>query len=181
MRVRRSSSLARSAPQARSRANDNDVDPGRYERHYSEIRRADEVQIYESIMTDAGGSVTTGLLRATTFAKDNRLLPRGFDKNGAAPDIAVRGDAAADADFTAEGDRVRYVVGLAAAPGPFRVEVELRYQPISFRWAHNLKPYAADEPRRFVSFFDSMSSHSSAVIARTTLMVPGAAPRSQRN
>jgi hypothetical protein len=93
----------------------------------------------------------------------------------------VRGDASADANFAAEGDRIRYVVGLAAAPGPFRVEVELRYQPISFRWAHNLKPYNADEPRRFVSFFDSMSAHSSTVIARTSVTVPGAAPRSQRN
>jgi hypothetical protein len=34
--------------------------------------------IYESIMTDASGSVTTGLLRGTRFVKDNRLLPRGL-------------------------------------------------------------------------------------------------------
>ena len=53
-------------------------------------------------MVDRAGAVTTGLLRATGFVKDNRLLPRGFDKATAGPDIAVRGDAAADGNFNAE-------------------------------------------------------------------------------
>ena len=34
--------------------------------------------------------------------------------------------------------------------GPFTVEVELRYQPIGYRWAHNLERYDAPEPKRFV-------------------------------
>ena len=40
--------------------------------------------------------MTTGLLKGLRFVKDNRLLPRGFDKASADADIAVRGDAAAD-------------------------------------------------------------------------------------
>ena len=94
-------------PNGQIQGNDNDTDPSRYEPHYSEIRRADEVQIYESIMADGTGAVTTGLLKGLRFIKDNRLLPQGFDKATAAPDIAVIGPAAADADFTGGGDRVR--------------------------------------------------------------------------
>ena len=148
--------------------NDNDADALRIEPHYEEIRTPDQVQIYESVMADAGGRPTTGLLQGLTFVKDNRLLPRGFDKASAEPDIAVRGSAGTDADFTAEADRVRYRVNVGAAPGPLRVEVALQYQPISFRWANNLRAYDAAEPRRFVSYYDSMAAASSVELARAS-------------
>ena len=151
--------------------NDNDSDPLRYEPHHDEIRSAADVQIYESMMVDAAGAITTGLLKGTRFVKDNRLLPRGFDKGTAAADIAVRGEAAADDDFGADGDRVRYVVDVGRAAGPLQVTVELRYQPIGFRWARNLAPYDADEPRRFVSYFDAMSAQSSIVVGTASLQV----------
>ena len=152
--------------------NDNDADPLRFEPHYEEIRAANQVQIYESVMADSAGRLTTGLLQGLTFVKDNRLLPRGFDKATAEADIAVRGGAAADADFTGETDRIRYRIDLGTAAGPIRVEVSLRYQPISFRWANNLRAYDADEPRRFVSYYDSMAAATSVELARTTLAVP---------
>jgi hypothetical protein len=152
--------------------NDNDADALRFESHYEEIRTADQVQIYESVMADAGGQVTTGLLHGLTFVKDNRLLPRGFNKATAEADIAVRGGAVADADFTAEADRIRYRLDVGAATGPLRVEIGLRYQPISFRWANNLRAYDAAEPRRFVSYYDSMSAATSVELARATAAVP---------
>jgi hypothetical protein len=151
--------------------NDNDADASKYEPHYDDIRSADQVQIYESVMVDGDGAVTTGLLKGTRFVKDNRLLPRGFDKSRADADIAVRGDAVEDPNFNADGDRVRYTIPLADETGPLTVEVSLRYQPISFRWARNLASYDADEPRRFVSYFDAMSDQSSGVVASTTLEV----------
>jgi hypothetical protein len=151
--------------------NDNDADPLRFEPHYGEITQPDQVQIYESMMADAAGAVTTGLLKGTRFVKDNRLLPRGFDKGSAAADIAVRGEAAEDADFTDAGDRVRYLVDAGAA-GPLQVRVELRYQPIGFRWARNLMPYDAPEPRRFVAQYESMSQQSSVVVATARADVP---------
>ena len=151
--------------------NDNDADASKYEPHYDDIRAADQVLIYESVMVDSEGRVTTGLLKGTRFVKDNRLLPRGFDKSSAQPDIAVRGDAAADPNFNADGDRVRYSIPRAGANGPVTVEVTLWYQPISFRWARNLASYDADEPRRFVSYFDAMADQSSVVVASTTLEV----------
>jgi len=152
--------------------NDNDEDASKFEPHYAEIRSADQVQIYESILGDANDRVTTGLLAAVKYLKDNRLLPRGFDKRTAEPDIAVHGGALDDADFTAASDQVRYSVAIGDAQGPFTVDVELLYQPIGFRWANNLKSYGTAEPRRFTGYFDTMASSSAATLARVRVTQP---------
>jgi hypothetical protein len=158
-------------PSGLIRGNDNDADSSRFEPHYTEIRSGDQVQLYESVMRDVNGNVTTGLLRGTAYIKDNRLLPRGFDKTTAGPDIAVRGAAQQDLDFTAESDRVRYIVNTAGWTSPFRVVAELRYQPIAYRWAQNLRAYNARETRRFVNWYDEMASGSSQVLASATISI----------
>ena len=133
--------------------NDNDVSPDAFEPHYEEIHAADQVQIYESIMVDDAGKPTTGLLRGVRYAKDNRLLPRGFDKATAPPQVAVHG-AERDNDFTGGGDRVLYRIELPrSVAGELRVDVQLLYQPIGYRWAKNLEAYDAPEPRRFVGYY----------------------------
>ena len=153
------------APTGLIQGNDSDADATRFEPHYAEIRQPDQVQIYESVMGDSAGRPTTGLLSAVRYLKDNRLLPRGFEKASADPSIQVVGSAAQDADFIGGGDRVRYSIEAAAGGGPYQVDVALRFQPIGFRWAQNLRSYDAPEPRRFVAYFESMSAASSEVIA----------------
>lgn len=148
------------------RGNDNDIDATRFEPFYREITSADQVQIYEDILGDAQGRVTTGLLSAVRYLKDDRLLPRGFDKRTAEPNIAVVGAAASDPGFRGGEDKVRYSVDLAGAPGPYRIDVELWYQPIGYRWAKNLEPYrAAPEPRRFTDYFDAAGPRTAALLA----------------
>jgi hypothetical protein len=95
-------------PSGLVQGNDADADATRFEPHYAEIRQPDQVQIYESVMGDAAGRPTTGLLTAVRYLKDNRLLPRGFDKGSAERDIAVVGEALQDADFVGGSDGVRY-------------------------------------------------------------------------
>ena len=151
--------------------NDADADAGRFEPHYAEINRPEQVQIYESVMGDSAGLPTTGLLSAVRYLKDNRLLPRGFDKTTAEPDVAVVGAASQDANFQSGGDRVQYSVDVAGREGPFQVEVELRFQPVAFRWAQNLKAYDNAEARRFVGYYESMSSGSSQVVAQAAATV----------
>ena len=154
-------------PDGSIRGNDNDADKTKFEPHHTGIQNAGEVQIYESIIGDAAGAVTTGLLSGVRYLKDNRLLPRGFDKATAEADIAVHGGASADPDFTGGGDRVTYSVAVAAADGPFEVEAELLYQPIGHRWAQNLKSYnSAAEPRRFTGYYDGMADGATATLAR---------------
>jgi hypothetical protein len=145
--------------------NANDAKGDTFEPHYEEITSADQVQIYESIMGTPAGAPTTGLLQATEYLKDNRLLPRGFDKQTATADIAVFGSAAADPDFIGAGDRVRYRV---VAPGASSILVALRYQPIGYRWAQNLATYKAAEPQKFVGYYNTVAAVSSVVVARAS-------------
>jgi hypothetical protein len=147
--------------------NDNDADPRRFEPHYETISRSDQVQIYEPVLGDRNGTPTTGLLTATQYLKDNRLLPRGFDKTTAAAEIGVFGEAQKDTNFTGGGDRVRYAIAVPGA-GPFVVDIELRYQSIGYRWAHNLDGYDAVEPKRFVEYYQTLAADSSVVITRTS-------------
>ena len=156
------------ARNGRIEGNDNDAAADRFEPHYTDIRRADEVQIYESIMGDSAGKATTGLLTGVRYLKDNRLLPRGFDKGSADVPIAVSGDAMRDPDFTAGSDKVRYVVGVVQSDAPFHVTVELRFQAIGFRWAENLAAYDAPEPRRFVRYYEAMAASSSELVSRAS-------------
>ena len=148
--------------------NDNDQDATRFEPHYIEIRDPNQVQIYESVLGDPQGKPTTGLLTALRFIKDNRLLPRGFDKQTADKDVAVIGEAMSDPDFGDAGDTVRYLVDAGSAQGPFQVDAELWYQPIAFRWAMNLKQYDAMEPQRFVRYYETAAASSAVVLVRTT-------------
>jgi hypothetical protein len=150
--------------------NASDLDGAAFEPHHVEITRAEDVQIYESIMGTPAGAPTTGLLQATGYLKDNRLLPRGFDKHTAPAEIAVIGDASSDDDFSGGSDRVRYRVPVSGG-GAITVDVELRYQPIAYRWAQNLASFDAAEPKRFVGYFNGMASESSTVVARATRQV----------
>jgi len=151
--------------------NDNDVDPSRFEPHYLEISDAGQVQIYEDIMVDYADAVTTGLLWGVEYVKDNRLLPRGFDKATASAYVAVKGEAFGDADFVGGGDTTRYVVGVGSASGPFQVEVELWYQPIGYRWAQTLGEYDTAESAQFMRFFNGVSSNSRALLARAGVTI----------
>jgi hypothetical protein len=136
--------------------NDNDADPRAYEPHYSLITRADEVQIYEAILQDTSGQVTTELLRAAIYRKDNRLLPLGFDAQIPYVDIAVRGEATEDEDFAGGGDLIRYSVPVGDVQGPLTLTVELLYQSIGYRWAENLRAYDAAEVSRFLRYYESV-------------------------
>ena len=148
--------------------NDNDADPLRFEPHYREITSPQQVEIYEPILKDSQGRVTTGLLNAVGYLKDNRILPTGFDKGSADKDIAVVGEAAEDPEFTDKGSTVRYVVSTKNASGPFKVDAELWYQPIGYRWAHNLAPYRAKEPQRMVRYYEAAMRKSAVVLAAAT-------------
>jgi hypothetical protein len=149
----------------------NDSDPARFSPHYARITQPDQVQIFEPILGDSQGRVTTGLLSATQYLKDNRILPAGFDKATASPDIAVHGEALADPDFTAGSSTTHYELSTTSATGPFQISVELLYQPVGYRWAHNLVSYLAAEPQQFVRDYDQAAPHSAIVLAHAEATV----------
>jgi hypothetical protein len=136
------------------------------------------VQVYESIMSDSTGAPTTGLLTGVRYVKDNRLLPRGFDKMSADANVATVGDAAQDPDFAGGSDRLRYSVA-ADGEGPYTIEVELRFQSIGFRWADNLRLYDAPEPKKFLGSASSPLGMALAQTWRTSRRAPNARANSR--
>lgn len=154
-------------PDGSIKGNDNDEDGSKFENHYSEITDQNQVQIYEAILGDPQDEVTTGLLTANRYIKDNRILPKGFNKSTADEDIAVHGNATGDTDFAGGGDHLRYRIKLNGLNGPFSVTAELYYQPIAYRWAQNLDDYEAFETQRFVDYYDSMAKNSTVILTST--------------
>jgi hypothetical protein len=150
----------------------NDADPARFSPHYTTITAPDQVQIFEPILGDAQDHVTTALLTTTHYLKDNRILPAGFDKGSASPDIAVKGKALDDPAFIGGSTTTRYEI--PAGTGSLRITAELQYQPIGFRWAHNLASYKTDETQRFTHYFDQAAGQSSIVLARAESTVNAA-------
>ena len=150
--------------------NDNDADPTQWEQHYLAIVEPNQVQIYETILQDSEGDITTALLHAAGYRKDNRLLPDGFEKKSPYEDIAVRGGAMEDDDFQGGGDSIQYAVDIGSAAGPLTVKVEMLYQTISYRWADNLRDKDADEIQRFLRYIDTVPNLP-MVIASTSVEV----------
>jgi hypothetical protein len=146
--------------------NENDIDQNRYEPHYQRIVKQDQVQIYESIMADENGRVTTTLLSGIRYIKDNRILPEGFDKETAPRDCGVYGKASEDNDFQGSGDCVSYQITLPDSSDPAVLQVDLVYQPIGFRWAHNLADNPSVEASRFISYYRTFSLSSATILAR---------------
>jgi len=144
--------------------NVNDTDPTRYLPHFTKIDSPDQVEIFEPILGDAAGHVTTGVLTATQYLKDNRILPAGFDKATASPEIAVHGEAASDPEFKGGSSTTQYRIPARGASGPFKIAVELLYQPIGYRWARNLASFQANETQRFVKYFEQAAPDSAVVL-----------------
>ncbi len=133
--------------------NENDLDASRFEPHYQVINDPSQVQIYEAILQDGDGLLTSELLRANQYIKDNRLLPDGFEIDPDKPEIMIYGSAAEDKNFVGGSDLVSYEVALDGVDGPYRVQVELLYQSIGYRWATNLIRFSAQEIEQFSGYY----------------------------
>ena len=150
--------------------NDNDTEPGEYEQHYLAIVQPEQVQIYEAILVDTENRLTTTLLRATRYLKDNRLLPSGFEKAAPYEDIAVHGEAREDDDFQGGGDEIQYIADIGSTEGPFVVIVEILYQSIGYRWVENFRLVEGPEIDRFLGYYDAIPNLP-VIVARATVSV----------
>jgi len=98
-----------------------------FEPHHQLIRSEDDVQIYEEVVADESGVVTTGFLHRWFDRKDNRIPPRGFrwDSIYVEPpyDVAPKGEALSDPDYVRDdpttpldgSDEIAYEVALTPA------------------------------------------------------------------
>lgn len=139
-----------------------DVDPYTFEPHYDLITSGDQVQVYEAVMENNLGEVTYTLLRAMNYAKDNRLLPAGFDKYTAGNDIRVAGTAYDDSNFVGGSDLIRYrVAGLRQ--GRYTVKAELVYQTFSHAFIQDLLMDNAEEISAFEKMYAAAGQKSTVI------------------
>ena len=123
--------------------------------HHALISRPEQAMIYEAAYRDSRGGSTMSLLRAASYGKDNRILPRGFDGSRELPGGRKAGSVGpagvADDGFRPGVHRARYQIG--GARGAARVLVEACYQSIAPRHAASLEAVEHDDIRRFSQLY----------------------------
>jgi len=69
----------------------------------------------------------------------------------------VRGSARDDPDFIGGSDRLLLDVPLSGTlRTPYTLEVQLFFQPISYRWIENLRSFQGAEVERFLRYADAI-------------------------
>jgi hypothetical protein len=129
-----------------------------YQPHHAVISSPEQVQVYETLLKDSKGNFTTSFVRGCEIVKDNRLLPRGWKKEGPGPALTGRfleatyPDPATGADPRySDGsgtDEVTYKIDLPAGTDPTRLRVRatLYYQAMPPYFLRNLFTTAPDGP-----------------------------------
>ncbi|MBK8499071.1 MAG: hypothetical protein IPL52_09690 [Flavobacteriales bacterium] len=150
-----------------------------YEPHYDVITAGDQVQIYELVMGDVNGDVTTVLERAKDPLKDNRLVPVGFTTAHPSYDTTlVAGVPASDIDFNRntlgeEGsgsDIVHYHVPITGMSDGLRAYARIYYQPLPPGW--NAELFSASHSD--IQFFEGLlqaSDKSPTLVTEDSLAV----------
>ncbi|MCU7801120.1 MAG: hypothetical protein KZQ70_13530 [gamma proteobacterium symbiont of Lucinoma myriamae] len=155
----------------------NDFDQSVFEPHYNLITSSAQVQIYETIMANTDDEVTFTLLRSAYYLKDNRLTPKGFnkDKSNLPNDVAVKGQAANDADFNQGSDEITYRFPVSVA-GELEISVSLNYQTISHGFLQDLYDDSGqvDQVDDFKAMYDAQSlKHEVMVSTQSTVISDG--------
>ena len=133
--------------------------------HRDELEGA-QLQIYEAVVR--GSRIRS---HGGELAKDNRLLPHGWDAEHAdAPATKPVGLAPDEENFVAGSDTLDYVIPWSDIALPYTVEVELLYQPISPRYLAELFRVQHDEIVRFRKFYEQ-AGNKPEVISRDKLVV----------
>jgi hypothetical protein len=151
--------------------NNANTDPLAFEPHHDLITASGQVQIYQAITQDSTGQVTHTLLRAAGYAKDNRLLPVGFDKSTADADIAPQGLAVGDDDFVGGSDRVAYAIDVTGRAGPFTVTAEFLYQSVADEFVHDMAGNDSEAVVQFVDLFNG-ADRSPVIVSSAETIVP---------
>lgn len=133
-----------------------------YEPHHNVISDDSQVQIYEHVIGDVEGKVTTVLEQAYQGLKDNRLPPRGFTTSHAVYDTTqIYGLALNDNDFNhiddEEGsgsDIVKYQIALNGYKGFLDISAKVYYQALPPRWLDPMFELQSAEIDTFRRMYD---------------------------
>lgn len=152
-----------------------------YEPHFNVISNGQQAQIYEMVMGDVNGDVTTVLERAKTALKDNRLTPQGFSTAHSTYDtVAIAGVPASDTDFNLDNlgnegtgaDIVHYHVPMASYTGALAVHARVWYQPVPPRWNAEMFSNTGARIDTFRTMYESMDGTPTLVVHDSTGIGP---------
>lgn len=147
-----------------------------FEPHYNVINNEQDVQIYQSVMADVNGNLTTMLLRADTMLKDNRIPPKGFTNMHFAYDTCrVYGTALNDPDFNRSGstqgtgaDTVHYHIPLNGYTGQLNVTARVYYQSVPGRFLNEMFASSTAEIDTFRNMYNS-ADHTPMLVAEVLM------------
>lgn len=147
-----------------------------YEPHYDVINNQAQVQIYEMVMGDVNGNVTTVLERAFAPIKDNRLTPLGFSTSHPAYDTTlIAGTALSDVNFNFDGfegsgtDVVHYHVPLNGYTGSIKVSSRVYYQSAPPKWMQEMFSVSTPTIDAFETMYNN-ADQSPVLIASDSLL-----------
>ncbi|MGB0424151.1 MAG: cytochrome c3 family protein, partial [Flavobacteriales bacterium] len=137
-----------------------------FEPHYDVINNPEQVLIYEMVMGDVNGDVTTVLERADYPIKDNRLAPKGFTLGHEVYDTTlVAGTALTDPSWNHEDgvegsgtDRVTYKVRMNGYEGEVNASARMYYQSLPPKWMDEM--FATDTPE--INYFEEKYNEQGA-------------------
>ncbi len=149
-----------------------------FEPHHNIINSEQQVQIYEMVMGDVTGAVTTVLERAYQHLKDNRIPPEGFTTAHLTYDtVQIVGAALNDADFNIENgvegsgaDRLYFHIPLNQYYGQIHVTAKVHYQTISDKWLQEMFAFTSDEIDTFRNYYEN-SNRTPVVVREQSLVV----------
>lgn len=144
-----------------------------YEPHYSMINQEDQVQIYQTVMANVEGQVTTTLLHSDHALKDNRLPPIGFSIDHPSYDTTqIIGLAASDPSFNPNnlgGDHILYHIPILNYNGDLRIEAKVYYQTVGSKWLEDMFNESSEEIDAFENIYNE--ADKSPVLMKSTTIV----------
>ncbi len=150
--------------------------PLKFEPHHEVIRDPQQVQIYEFVMGNTRGEVTTVLEKAYVALKDNRMVPEGFQTSHANYDtVKVVGRAADDPDYlSGKGiERVVYAFPAAGIGKKATIKAILHYETAPESWLRELFDDAGEDENisSFKTMYDGMTRKSTVIAADSLPLV----------
>ncbi len=119
-----------------------------YQPHHRTIEQEDQVQIYETLVRDSTGKITTSFVRGCETLKDNRLLPQGWTEQGQGGGLEGAylkathpgPGVSEDADFIGGSDVTHYRIQVPPEIDADRISVKasLYYQALPPYYLQNL-------------------------------------------
>jgi len=135
--------------------------------HVTTIETPYDVLIWELVARDVDGDPTTLLTSMATRGKDNRLLPKGWRRDGPHAKETAPVGIGTDLDFVAGSDSVSVVIPYAMNSPTATVTAWIHYQSIPPHWVEDLRDVDAPECRTFVELYDKSDKMPETIAAAT--------------